>query len=86
MAAAPYLTLADFDGGKSFESVLKNFYRDTLAKLPRSQRAKTEALCEEGLLGGAGQRLMLEERQIHDSYASRAGVAADADEGAARAP
>ncbi len=62
------LTLADFDGGKSFASVLKNFYRDTLAKLPRSQRAKTEALCEEGLLDGAGRRLMLEERQIHDSY------------------
>ena len=62
------LTLADFDGGKSFAAVLKNFYRDTLAKLPRSQRAKTEALCEEGLLDGAGRRLMLEERQIHDSY------------------
>ena len=63
------LTLADFEGGQSFSSVLENFYRDTLHKiLPLSQRKKAQILAEEGLLGGSGHRLMLEERQILDDY------------------
>lgn len=56
----------DFRGTQDFESVLKNFYRDTLQRLP--QRAKAQQLIEEGLLGAAGHRLMLEERQILSDY------------------
>ena len=55
---------ADFGGDKAFASVLKNFYRDTLKKLPGSQRGKAEELCEEELLDTAGHRLMLQEDQI----------------------
>jgi hypothetical protein len=58
------LTLADFSGSKDFNSVLKNFYRDTLLKLDSSQRKRAEELCEEGLLNVSGHRLMLEEGQI----------------------
>ncbi|HYC93591.1 MAG TPA: tetratricopeptide repeat protein [Thermoanaerobaculia bacterium] len=60
------LTPEDFRGAQDFESVLKNFYRDTLQRLP--QRAKAQQLIEEGLLGAAGHRLMLEERQIQSDY------------------
>ena len=62
------LTLADLNGSQGFASVLNNFYRDTLRKLPRSQRKKAEALCEEGLLGASGHRLMLEESQIRGDF------------------
>lgn len=62
------LTLDDFRGSQSFASVLENFYRDTLRKIaPHAQRKHAARLCEEGLLGSDGHRLMLEERQIlHD--------------------
>lgn len=62
------LAPADFNGSKGFDSVLKNFYRDTLLKLDRSQRSRAETLCEVGLLGTSGHRLMLEERQIHSEF------------------
>ena len=59
----------DFRGAQDFESVLKNFYRDTLQRIEsRPQRAKAQMLVEEGLLGAAGHRLMLEERQILSDY------------------
>lgn len=66
--ASVELTLADFNGGKDFASVLNNFYRDTLRKLPRSQRKRAEALCEEGLLDASGHRLMLEEGQLRRAF------------------
>ncbi|HYK02706.1 MAG TPA: tetratricopeptide repeat protein [Thermoanaerobaculia bacterium] len=63
------LTPQDFQGAQRFESVLKNFYRDTLAKVSSgSERKKAADLCEEGLLGSGGHRLMLEERQIIGDY------------------
>jgi tetratricopeptide (TPR) repeat protein len=67
--AGARLTPEDFRGTHDFESVLKNFYRDTLQRIsPRSQRVKAQLLSEEGLLGAAGHRLMLEERQIESEY------------------
>jgi tetratricopeptide (TPR) repeat protein len=63
------LTLADFKGSRDFASVLENFYRDTLHKItPPSQRKRAQILAEEGLLGAAGHRLMLEEGQILSDY------------------
>lgn len=61
------LHLANFDSA-SFDSVLKNFYRDTLAKLGTWQRGRARELCEVGLLDQSGHRLMLEERQIQERY------------------
>lgn len=60
------LAADDFRGTHDFESVLKNFYRNTLRGV--AQRAKAQRLVEEGLLGAAGHRLMLEERQIRSDY------------------
>jgi tetratricopeptide (TPR) repeat protein len=63
------LTPEDFRGAQDFESVLKNFYRDTLQRIDsRPQRTKAQILAEEGLLGASGHRLMLEERQIVSDY------------------
>lgn len=63
------LTPEDFRGGQDFESVLKNFYLDTLQRIDsRPQRAKAQILAEEGLLGASGHRLMLEARQIVSDY------------------
>lgn len=62
------LTPADFNGTQGFASVLKHFYRDTLRKLAPSQRRKAQKLCEEGLLGASGHRLMLEEAQIRNEF------------------
>ena len=70
------LAPADFNGSKGFDSVLKNFYRDTLLKLDRSQRRTAETLCEVGLLGTSGHRLMLEERQIHSEFGITPGALA----------
>ena len=71
------LTLADFDGGKDFEQVLKNFYQNVLAtvqqKLGTAARNDAEELCEHGLLDSDGCRLLLEEGQIRDNF----GVGAD---------
>lgn len=63
------LTLADFNEGRDFPAVMKHFYRDTLRELdPPSQRRRAQMLCEEGLIGADGHRLMLEERQIRGDY------------------
>ena len=70
------LAPADLNGSKGFDSVLKNFYRDTLLKLDRSQRRRAEALCEVGLLDTSGHRLMLEERQIHSEFGITMGALA----------
>jgi hypothetical protein len=71
------LTLADFDGGKDFEQVLKNFYQNVLAtvqqKLGTATRNDAEELCEHGLLDSEGRRLLLEEGQIRENF----GVGAD---------
>jgi hypothetical protein len=67
-----HLSLPDFNGGKDFEQVLKNFYQDALAKveekLGKSERSNAEELCEHGLLDREGRRLILEEGQIHDVF------------------
>jgi tetratricopeptide (TPR) repeat protein len=70
------LTVADFQGARGFASVLENFYRDTLLKLPRSQRKRAQALCERGLLDVTGHRLMLEQGQIRRAFGLEAGALA----------
>ena len=63
------LTLNDFRGNNAFGVVLANFYRDVLARISSlSERRRAAALCEEGLLGSSGQRLMLEKKQILSDY------------------
>ena len=62
------LNRADFSGTRDFASILKNFYRNTLRKLPGAQRTKAEQLCDEGLLNAAGHRLMLEEEQVRGEF------------------
>jgi tetratricopeptide (TPR) repeat protein len=62
------LALADFAGARTFESVLKNFYRDALGKLPASVQDRAEELCEHGFLDREGRRLPLEEGQIYDQF------------------
>lgn len=63
------LSSGDFAETLHFEAVLKKFYHDTLAAVfPPTQRTKAARLCEEGLLGASGHRLLLEETQIRDDY------------------
>jgi tetratricopeptide (TPR) repeat protein len=59
----------DFKGSNAFAVVLANFYRDVLARIPSpAERKRAAVLCEDGLLGSSGQRLMLEEKQILGDY------------------
>jgi tetratricopeptide (TPR) repeat protein len=63
------LTRNDFRGNNSFGVVLANFYRDVLDRISSpAQRRRAAALCEDGLLGSSGQRLMLEKKQILSDY------------------
>ena len=66
------LALADFAGARTFESVLKNFYRDALGKLPASVQDRAEELCEHGFLDREGRRLPLEEGQIYNQFGTDA--------------
>jgi hypothetical protein len=67
------LTLAKFNGGKDFGSVLNNFYQSVLGKLTKSTRTKAEELCEHGLLDRDGRRLPL----AHQEIVTRFGVGAE---------
>ncbi|HYK02856.1 MAG TPA: hypothetical protein VE974_13940 [Thermoanaerobaculia bacterium] len=63
------LTLNDFRGNNAFAVVLTNFYRDVLLQISSpAERRRAAALCEDGLLGSSGQRLMLEKKQILSDY------------------
>lgn len=63
------LTLNDFKGSNGFAVVLSNFYRDVLSRISSpAERKRAAALCEDGLLGSSGQRLMLEKKQILIDY------------------
>jgi tetratricopeptide (TPR) repeat protein len=63
------LTMDDFRGNNAFGAVLTNFYRDVLSRIPSpGERKRAAELCEEGLLGSSGQRLMLEKKQILSDY------------------
>ncbi|HEX7832580.1 MAG TPA: hypothetical protein VF787_23185, partial [Thermoanaerobaculia bacterium] len=63
------LTLNDFKGSNAFGVVLENFYRDVLSHISSPvERKRAAELCEDGLLGSAGQRLMLEKKQILSDY------------------
>jgi tetratricopeptide (TPR) repeat protein len=62
------LTQADLKGTRAFDGALRNFYRNTLHRLPARQRARARRLCERGLLGVSGHRLMLEEAQIREQF------------------
>ena len=64
------LTLGDFNEGKDFEQVLKNFYQDSLKRLEQRlgkfARSNAEELCEHALLDRDGRRLLLEAGQVRD--------------------
>jgi tetratricopeptide (TPR) repeat protein len=63
------LTMNDFRGYNAFGVVLANFYRDVLSHISSPvDRRRAAALCEDGLLGSSGQRLMLEKKQILSDY------------------
>jgi|CXWL01.1.fsa_nt_gi tetratricopeptide (TPR) repeat protein len=62
------IALTDLGGTKGFASVLERFYKNTIDKLPKSQRSKVRLLCEEGLLNSNGHRLPLDKEQIHSDY------------------
>jgi hypothetical protein len=63
------LTASDFRGNNAFAVVLANFYRDVLARISSpAERKRAAELCEDGLLGSSGQRLMLEKKQILSDY------------------
>jgi hypothetical protein len=54
---------------RAMQVILENFYKTAMHKIvPRRQRNRARRLCEEGLLNRLGQRLILEERQILDTY------------------
>ncbi|MCU1348945.1 MAG: hypothetical protein JWO56_1975, partial [Acidobacteria bacterium] len=63
------LTMNDFRGSNAFAEVLANFYRGVLSRIPvPGERKRAAALCEDGLLGSSGQRLMLEKKEILTDY------------------
>jgi len=63
------LTMDDFKGSDAFAAVLANFYRDVLSRISSpAERKRAAELCEDGLLGTSGQRLMLEKAQILSDY------------------
>lgn len=63
------LTMDDFRGSNAFDVVLANFYRDVLSRISSpAERKRAAELCEDGLLGTSGQRLMLEKTQILSDY------------------
>jgi tetratricopeptide (TPR) repeat protein len=63
------LTMNDFKGSDAFAVVLENFYRGVLSGISSPvERKRAAELCEEGLLGSSGQRLMLEKKQILSDY------------------
>ena len=62
------LTHIDLKGPRAFDDFIKKFYRKTVQRLPARQRRRTRRLCERGLLGVSGLRLMLEEAQIRDAF------------------
>jgi tetratricopeptide (TPR) repeat protein len=63
------LTMNDFKGSNAFAAVLSNFYRGVLSRISSpAERRRAAALCEDGLLGSSGQRLMLEKTQILSDY------------------
>jgi tetratricopeptide (TPR) repeat protein len=66
--SAVMLEPSDFSGTRDFPSVLKNFYRDTLDKLPQFQKKRAERLCEEGLLNASGHRRMREQDEIQKEF------------------
>jgi len=69
MSGRVTLTTDDFKGSNAFGEVLKNFYRDVLSHISNPiERKRAARLCEDGLLGSAGQRLMLEKKQILGDY------------------
>jgi len=55
-------------GEKRLNTVVKNFYQQTLAKLPQRDRRNAQRLCEEGLLNAEGFRLPLQENEIFKRY------------------
>jgi tetratricopeptide (TPR) repeat protein len=63
------LTMNDFKGSDAFDVVLSNFYRSVLSRISSPvERKRAAELCEDGLLGSSGQRLMLEKKQILSDY------------------
>ena len=58
----------DLGGENAMQQVIKRFYTDSLDHLPAGERGRARELCDTGLLSESGNRLMLEEHQIHRDY------------------
>ncbi len=55
-------------GEVRLNAIVKNFYLQTLSKLPQYDRKSAKRLCEEGLLNAEGFRLPLQENEIFKQY------------------
>ncbi|MEQ1720524.1 MAG: tetratricopeptide repeat protein [Nitrosomonas sp.] len=62
------LTRSLLGGEKRLNGIVKNFYQQTLAKLPKHHQKNARTLCEEGLTSNEGFRLPLQENQIFEQY------------------
>jgi len=62
------ITRNELGGRQRLDNIVSNFYRQTLAKLPKRERKQVRRLCEEGLLSAEGFRLTLQEQQIFTDY------------------
>jgi hypothetical protein len=58
------LTLRDVGGEARLRRILKDFFKDQVAAIPRNQRHGVKILCSEYLINPQGRRLRLEESEI----------------------
>lgn len=62
------ITSHELGGRKRLATIVSDFYKQTIAKLPKTERKHARRLCEEGLLTAEGFRLTLQEKQILSDY------------------
>lgn len=62
------ITIKELGGRKRLQTVVQDFYRQTLSQLSRRERCRAQRLCEEGLLNKEGFRLPLQENEILKGY------------------
>jgi Novel STAND NTPase 1 len=59
---------ADLGGKEGLDRILRDFYRNELARFPSKERKLVRHLCESGLINQNGRRLSLEEGEICADY------------------
>ena len=62
------ITPSDLGGEQVMSDLVRRFYTESLALLPRGQQRRARELCETGRLSSDGHRLMLEKNEILDNY------------------